>query len=524
MSLIGPVGRKRPRARIALAMLYLVICAGAITTLYPFGLMISTGLKGPTDQSDSHLIPKYLVDNDELQSKYDQDKYAGDAFLVASSKVGSNASSSDIEKYRSFLMQLPPAYWEAGFKNAPSQVTGKLQNRYHVWLRQRYRSVDALNRVYVEENVGFQTVGVPAELFDRKEWKPTPGPKWTEWLEFKATLPADYRIPVRTQWLWQKFLAAKFKNQFNALPSGYGGKASRFEELDVPLPAIVHMDPTLLPLYLGEFQNWEPARFLASSVEGQWMLFNRSTDPISMPVAAFDKLHVQTNSGAIRREFAGRNYGYVLDYILLNGRAVWNTLLFCFLAIVTQLTVNPLAAYALSRYPVKQSGKILIFLLATMAFPAEVAMIPSFLLLKDLGLLNTFAALVLPGAASGYMIFLLKGFFDSLPQELFEAGSLDGAKETTMMTRIALPMCRPVFGYLALLAFMGAYGSFIYAFLVAQDQRVWTLMVWIYQLQASGAPSAVVMAALTLAAIPTLLVFLCAQGVIMRGIVLPGER
>jgi len=144
-------------------------------------------------------------------------------------------------------------------------------------------------------------------------------------------------------------------------------------------------------------------------------------------------------------------------------------------------------------------------------------------LLKDLGLLNTFAALVLPTAASGYMIFLLKGFFDSLPQELFEAGQLDGAKETMMMARIALPLSKPVLGYLALIAFMSAYSAFIYAFLIAQDQQMWTLMVWIYQLQ-NLAPKSVMMAALTLAAVPTLAVFLLAQNVIMRGIVLPDER
>ncbi|MEI5617245.1 carbohydrate ABC transporter permease, partial [Streptomyces brasiliscabiei] len=68
-----------------------------------------------------------------------------------------------------------------------------------------------------------------------------------------------------------------------------------------------------------------------------------------------------------------------------------------------------------------------------------------------------------------------------------------------------------------------AYGAFLYAFLVAQDRRVWTLMVWIYQLQGT-APKAVMMAALTLAALPTLIVFLLAQKVILKGIVLPGER
>src|SRR6202044_689854 len=102
---------------------------------------------------------------------------------------------------------------------------------------------------------------------------------------------------------------------------------------------------------------------------------------------------------------------------------------------------------------ISATGKILLFLLATMAFPAEVAMIPSFLLLKQFHLLNTFSALVLPSAASGYMIFLLKGFFDSLPKELYEAGQMDGAPETTMMMRIALPLSKPVLGYIALMAF-----------------------------------------------------------------------
>lgn len=266
-----------------------------------------------------------------------------------------------------------------------------------------------------------------------------------------------------------------------------------------------------------------PARYRdGKTVEDLWRSQTGRAGAV-LPITAYESQFVQANAPGMRREFAGRNYRYILDYILINGRAVWNTALFCLLAVLTQLIVNPLAAYALSRYPIPAAGKILLFLLATMAFPAEVAMIPSFLLLKDLGLLNTFAALVLPSAASGYMIFLLKGFFDSLPRELYESGEIDGAKETTLLWKIALPLSKPVLGYLALLAFMGAYGAFMYAFLVAQDQRMWTLMVWIYQLQAV-APKSVMMAALTLAALPTLVVFLLAQRVIMRGIVLPGER
>jgi multiple sugar transport system permease protein len=121
------------------------------------------------------------------------------------------------------------------------------------------------------------------------------------------------------------------------------------------------------------------------------------------------------------------------------------------------------------------------------------------------------------------MIFMLKGFFDSLPPELFEAASLDGAPESTMLRRIALPLSKPVFGYFALITFVASYGTFLYAFLVAQDRRMWTVMVFLYQLSGS-APKYVMMAAFTLAALPTLLVFLLAQRMIMRGIVLPSER
>lgn len=242
-----------------------------------------------------------------------------------------------------------------------------------------------------------------------------------------------------------------------------------------------------------------------------------------MPIDAFERQFVESHSRALRQEFLTRNYRFVLDYVLINGRVLLNTAVYCLLAVLAHLLINPLAAYALSRYPIRASTKILLFLLATMAFPAEVAMIPSFLLLKDLGLLNTFAALVLPGAASGYMIYLLKGFFDSLPSELFEAGQLDGAKEISLLWNVALPLSRPVLGYVALLTFMASYGAFMYAFLVAQDRRIWTLMVWIYQLQGS-APKSVMLAALTLAALPTIVIFLLAQNVILKGIVLPGER
>lgn len=227
--------------------------------------------------------------------------------------------------------------------------------------------------------------------------------------------------------------------------------------------------------------------------------------------------------GALRWEFVTRNYKTVLDYLFFHGRGILNTTIYCSLAVLFALLVNPLAAYALSRYRMPSAYKILLFLMMTMAFPSMVTQIPVFLMLRKLHLLNTFAALILPGLANGYSIFLLKGFFDSLPQELYESASIDGASEWTMFWRITMSLSTPVLSVIALQAFTGAYANFMYALLICQDEKMWTLMVWLYQLQERSG-QAVMYASLLIAAIPTFIIFVLCQKVIMRGIVVPVEK
>lgn len=220
------------------------------------------------------------------------------------------------------------------------------------------------------------------------------------------------------------------------------------------------------------------------------------------------------------------NYRTVGQYLFLRGRAFANTIILVVLSVLASLTVNPLAAYALSRFKLRGTEKILLFLLATMAFPAAVTAIPGFLLLRDLGLLNTFAALVLPTVASGMSIFILKGFFDALPRELYEAAAIDGASEWTVFRRITLPMTTPILAVNALNAFIHAYASWEWAFLVCSKESHWTLAVWMYQMANEtfiGQPWAV-MAGFVVISIPTATVFLLCQKVILRGIVLPSMK
>ena len=227
--------------------------------------------------------------------------------------------------------------------------------------------------------------------------------------------------------------------------------------------------------------------------------------------------------GELSWEFTTRNYRAVLDYMLFHGRGIINTVIYCGLAVLFALLVNPLAAYAMSRYKIPSAYKVLLFLMLTMAFPPMVTQIPVFLMLRDLGLLNTFAALVLPGLANGYAIFLLKGFFDSLPKELYESAEIDGASEWTMFWHITMSLSKPILAVIALQAFTLAYSNFMFALLICQSDKMWTLMVWLYQLQQQKGQG-VIYASLIIAALPTFVVFVFAQKIIMRGIVVPVEK
>ncbi len=244
---------------------------------------------------------------------------------------------------------------------------------------------------------------------------------------------------------------------------------------------------------------------------------------VPMPQQSVQFADFQGMQGWLKWYFTTRNYVDVWNYLVVNGRGLFNTLVFCALSILAALTVDPIAAYALSRFRPRSTYKVLLFLMMTMAFPAMVTQIPMFLLLRELGMLNTFWALILPGLANGYHIFLLKGFFDSLPRELYESAAIDGASEPTIFFNITMSLSKPILAVIALGAFTHAYAAFMFALLICQDPKMWTLMVWLFQLQQTSGQG-IVYAALIVAAIPTLLVFIFCQNIIMRGIVVPVEK
>jgi ABC-type glycerol-3-phosphate transport system permease component len=367
---------------------------------------------------------------------------------------------------------------------------------------------------------------------------------WTDYV--KHELPFHFVLLDRAAaGEWANYLRTAYHGDvalFNKVHADDPGFKAITSLAQVPLPELAPTAPAALSDYGGFIEKAVSPRFVTldtpivryrdylqkkfgnvAAMNAAYGTDYTSFDRVQFPSSQADWWYMQQNKKIVRKDFLVRNYRDVISYIAVHGRALGMTLKLVVVVLLLTLTINPLAAYALSRFNLPSTYKVLLFCLATMAFPGEVTAIPNFLLMKQLHMLNTLWALTLPIAANGFSIFLLKGFFDSLPQELYEAAEIDGANEVQMFSKICLPTSTPVLAVIGLGAFNMAYGSFMWAFVVCPNKDMWTLMVWLQQMGA-WAPQSMIFAALVLAAIPTLLVFIFAQNVIMRGIIIPTEK
>lgn len=345
-----------------------------------------------------------------------------------------------------------------------------------------------------------------------------------EWTEFvREELNPSFILFTGQPEVFREFIRQAYRDDLAQLNQAWQTAFSTFD--DIPLPRGEWLGGQLRQDY-EQFLDVQPIEQLRlTGPEYAWQDWQRENQlaPTLMPVAELEYDHVRTHAGALRRAYSVRNYVNVLDELVVEGRVLLNTIVFCTLAIVTALLINPLAAYAMSRFRLPGTYKFLLILMATMAFPPMVTLIPQFILLREAGLMNTFVALVLPLAANGYLIFLLKGFFDSLPAELYEAATLDGAGEIRMFFQITMALSKPILAVIALMTFNGAYTAFLYPLLVAPDPNMWLMSVWLFQYQMKSSTGGV-FASVVITSLPTLAIFLVTQRIIMRGIVVPTEK
>lgn len=208
------------------------------------------------------------------------------------------------------------------------------------------------------------------------------------------------------------------------------------------------------------------------------------------------------------------------------GRYFFNTAVVAVSVTGISLALNSLAAYAFARLRFPGRDPLFLLLLASMMIPFQVTMVPTFLILKQLGWLDSYLGLTVPGFAGAFGIFMLRQFMLGVPEELLDAGRIDGCSEFRVYRQIVMPLCKPALATLATFTFMGAWNDFILPLMVVKSDEMRTLTLAVAALSSGlyvmNWP--LMMAAATFVILPVLLAFLLAQRFFTRSIVLGGLK
>ncbi|HUQ56718.1 carbohydrate ABC transporter permease [Lentzea sp.] len=205
------------------------------------------------------------------------------------------------------------------------------------------------------------------------------------------------------------------------------------------------------------------------------------------------------------------------------GRFFLNTFVVAIGAWAVQMAVIVPAAYALSKLRPWGGNVVMGLMLATLMLPSTAVLVPVYLTLTDLGLLNNPAGIWLPAAANALNVYLLKRFFDQIPEELLEAARIDGANTWTTLTRIVLPISRPILAVVSIFAVVAAWKDFIWPLLVFPDPAKQTLSVALQRF-APDTPINLLLAGLVLASLPMVALFLAFQRHILAGLTAGGVK
>lgn len=202
-----------------------------------------------------------------------------------------------------------------------------------------------------------------------------------------------------------------------------------------------------------------------------------------------------------------------------------NSLLIAGITTLSVLFFDSLVGYTLSKFDFPGKNLIFLLILSTLMIPTEMLVIPWYVGVVDLKLTDTYFSIMFPGLISAFGVFLMRQFFESIPNDMIEAARIDGMNEFGIFWKIALPLVRPALASLAIFTFLGNWNAFLWPLVVIQRPELRTLPVGVALFSGeAGTQWGLIMAASSLAVIPVLLVFAVFQKQIIEGIVLTGMK
>jgi multiple sugar transport system permease protein len=195
---------------------------------------------------------------------------------------------------------------------------------------------------------------------------------------------------------------------------------------------------------------------------------------------------------------------------------------------VLTLIIGSLAAYVVSKHRFKGKRIIYLVIIGSMMVPWQVGLIPGFLLVDDLGWLNTYWAFIVPALPKAFIVFFLTQYLTSIPDELVEAARIDGASEFTIYYRIILPLLKPALIAMMIFTAIGEWNNFLWPLIITTSQDMATLPVALANLRNSGAGNVgtqgIIMGASLITSIPTIALYFVTQKHFIRGIALSGLK
>lgn len=201
------------------------------------------------------------------------------------------------------------------------------------------------------------------------------------------------------------------------------------------------------------------------------------------------------------------------------ARVIANSLIIAVISTLLQLITSAMAAYVFARMPFRGRGAVFVVYLATMMIPFQVLIVPLFAEMKTLGLINTYAGAILPTIASAFGVFLLRQAMSTVPYDLDQAATLDGAGHFRIFFQIMLPLVRPALATLAVFAFLNTWNSFLWPLIILRDPLMQTLPVALSSLQGQYSTQwDVLMAGSVVSIIPMFALYVFAQKYIVQGV------
>ncbi|MCK9210489.1 MAG: carbohydrate ABC transporter permease [Ignavibacteriaceae bacterium] len=217
---------------------------------------------------------------------------------------------------------------------------------------------------------------------------------------------------------------------------------------------------------------------------------------------------------------------YQILFTRLNALSnFFNSLILSVLVTAVSLLFNSMAGYAFAKFRFSGKDKLFTILLSSMIIPAQVTMLPLFLMLKYMGFINTYMAIVIPGLANIFGIFMIRQYAISIPDSLLESARIDGATDFQIYWKIILPLCKPILVTLALFTFLGTWNDFLWPLIVLTDNSMYTLPVALANLMGEHTKDPeLMMAGSVVTIIPVVIVFLSLQKYYLKGIMMGGVK